>query len=133
MNMHFVYGGYAVAIQPFPYADALQERSAAGTDGVDAAVPIIANGWRRLRLDQRQLEPAASQRQGEARADQAGANDDDIEVHAEILNAKAANKRKTRQRWQPAGGRAAPRQMPRLGHEHLFFVPEFSRIASKNA
>ncbi len=115
MNVHFVHGSNAVAIQPFPHADALQERSAAGTDGVDAAVPIIGNRCRRLRLDQRQLEPAAAQCQGEARTDQAGADDDDIEVHPGILNAIAANKRKTRQRWQPVRDCDAPRQMRRPG------------------
>src|ERR1019366_2467858 len=106
VDQHFMHGAYARAIEPFPYSQAIQERGAPRTDGIDATIPSIAGGNRRLRFYQSQLEPGAAQRHGEACAHETGADNDDIEVHGGILNAKAATKRN--QRKDETHVRAAP-------------------------
>ena len=130
-----MHGANTSAIESLPYAQAVQERGAPRTDGIDAAVPRIASRKRRLRFYQSQLEPGATQRHGEACADQACADDDDIEVefHTGIVDAKAAKKRNLRKvETRGLAAPTCPRQAVRA-HSQKLFLTAFSRIARERA
>jgi hypothetical protein len=81
VHLHRVDPPDPLARQPLPRATVFEERSGPRAQGVDAAVPGGFGRRRRgrLRLDERQRQPAAVKRACKGEPDEPAADDDDVE------------------------------------------------------
>ena len=75
----------AARVEQGPDLELAEELARGRADRVDAAVPVVARRLRRGRLDEHDVEAGTPERGGEARADESGADDRDVAVHAAIL------------------------------------------------
>src|SRR5688500_5006084 len=74
-------------IKGFPYSQVLQELRAAGTNGVNPAVPAVISGegGRRTRFHQCYFQAAVFEGKRQACSHQSSANNNDIEFHKGII------------------------------------------------
>ena len=82
-NAHGLDPGHARRVKRLPRAAALEKRSDAGADRVDAAIPArdARGALRRLRFDHRHVESGRVERQRKARADQTAADHNHVKIH----------------------------------------------------
>ena len=85
VHVHQLNRRNSIRCEPLPRAEAAQKLGAAGTDGVDALIPIFGagrtlEGRERASFQQCDSEPMTGKGERERHADQSRAQDDDVVI-----------------------------------------------------